>query len=201
MKTLALSILLLGIVLPSIVNAQGNRYVLSGKIGRVSAPAKAYLCMGDDIDSVVIHNGAFQFSGVIDEPKAAYLLINKRGTGIFAGQIGSMPYSLYLYIEPGKLSVKSPDSINNAVVQGGPMNADYTRIKAQLKDTDSALSRLTRDIMSAPPAISKSDSFGVFISRSLAAIGKDQTAIFLQFMKDNPHSLMSLYVLKCYGGF
>lgn len=201
MEKLKLSVLIGGLVLPLFVTAQSGDYTINGKIGQLSSRAKAYLSIGDHVDSTVINKGVFRFTGTTDKPKSAYLLINKNGTGILSGQIGAKPYILRLYIEPGKMSITSADSINNARITGSPLNADYARIKAQLRSSDAALDSLTNYILSASGDVQNSKAFRENIEKVMAAAGKEQTDVYLKFIKENPNSVMSLFALKCYGGF
>src|ERR1700753_3988738 len=73
-------------IMPTALMAQTANYTLNGKVGKLSAPAKAYLMYsntaGRQTDSTAISNGAFTFTGTVDEPKSAYLIISKSGNGV-----------------------------------------------------------------------------------------------------------------------
>ena len=201
MKKIKSGVVLMGLMLPLLLPAQQHSYTINGKIGRLSAPAKAYLIAGNKSDSAVIHNGVFSFSGIIEEPQGAILMINKKGTGTQAGQMGTMPFTLRFYIEPGKIAITSADSINNARISAGPLNTDYARLKLQLRSADSALEKFKDYILSASPEKMKSNEYAEYCNQQFTTIGKQQTDIYRRFIKNNPNSLMSVFVLKCYGGY
>lgn len=201
MRNLNWCALLTGMLLSLCTIAQTKNYLLKGKIGKLSAPAKAYLMLGDKMDSAIINNGTFSFRGQVDEPAPAYLMINRKGTGTHAGQMGAMPYVVYFYVEPGITVLSSPDSINNTKITGSALNVDYSRLKVKLRSSDTALARMKDYILSASPDLQKSDVYSKTVSEQFAAIGKEQKSVFLRFIHDNPNSMMSLFVLKCYGGF
>ena len=201
MKKLLLSVFLLWLILPLSAIAQGPRYSITGKVGHLSSPAKAYLFIGENIDSAVIDNGLFTFSGPFDQPRPATLLINKKGTGVLAGQIGAKPYALRFFIEQGKTIISSPDSINNATVTAGVLNADFTTLQGQLVSANAGLARLTDYITQAPHEVLASPAFRDSCEAQFAAIAREQKKVYLTFMRNHPNSLMSLFILKCYAGF
>ncbi|MDO6429426.1 redoxin domain-containing protein [Flavitalea sp. BT771] len=175
-------VFLFTVVLTSLTFAQDQKYLIAGKIGHLSAPAKTYLFYDGTIDSAVIKDGYFQFAGITHQPMSAHIVVNEQGTGPSSVQIGYIPFKLMFYIEQGKISITSPDTISNATVIGGPLNADYTRFRALLKPVDEEFRRCTDD-------------------RQMNAIGAKQKQLYLQFIKDNPDSYMSLFILRTYAGF
>ena len=187
-------------VLPLFTIAQGQQYVVEGKIGKLNPPAKAYLFLGQGIDSTVITKGSFKFTGNIEGAMPAHIIINKKGTGLQSNQIGGGPFTFNFYIEPGKISITSPDSLPNAKLTGGPLNMDYIRLKAQLKPTDKALSDLVDKLMNATPETRNSKAFNDNFQHESSAIGIRQKKIWLDFIQNNPNSLMSLMVLQSYSG-
>src|SRR5579872_2018712 len=133
MKKILLYIILL---LPVAAFAQEpETFVLNGKIGALNAPAKAYLAyqVGATkvIDSAVITNGSFSFTGKILNPTNASLLLDHKGTGLI--KTDSTADVLNFYVEKGELSLTSPDSAYKAVITGSKINDDSKRLIGQLK--------------------------------------------------------------------
>src|ERR1700727_468767 len=93
----------------TLYTAKAQDYTLTGKVGHYSAPAKAYLLYLLDMagaskrDSVTIKDGSFVFKGSIPYPINALLIIRPDGKGMLGGQ------SIRLYLEPGSITVTSPD--------------------------------------------------------------------------------------------
>jgi len=187
-------------MLPLALFAQGSNYTLNGKVGQLSAPAKAYLmysnAAGRQTDSAMINNGAFTFKGAIDQPISAYLIINKKGTGINTKAISYIK----LYLEAGALSVTSPDSLDNAQITGGQINADNNRLKTALAPVTQKMDAMNKDYEAAPEEKRKSKEFGDDIDKRSDSLEKEQKAVYLTFIKANPNSLISLFSLKNYAG-
>lgn len=200
MKNIKQSMLFLGLILPLCTMAQDNRYIISGKIGKLQPPAKAYIMVDDKTDSAVIKNGTFSFSGTASGAKPAILMINKKGTGTMAGQMGNKPFSFRFYAEPGHISITSPDSIDNAKIIAGPVNKDYIRLRAQLKASETAMAKWVQDLITASPETRKSKAFIDNSNKVQADAAAEQQSVYLKFIKDNPNAIMSLYVLRCCYG-
>jgi len=170
-------------------------YTLTGKVGNYSAPAKAYLLYLLDMagaskrDSVIIKDGSFEFKGSIPYPINALLVIRSDGKGMMGGQ------SIRLYLEPGTVTVTSPDSLANARVDGGQLNADYAEIKQSLKPLEAERLAVR---LAYPAADSARKKALVRENDSLEApIG----AVYLTFAKAHPGHLMSLFCIQKYGGY
>jgi peroxiredoxin len=190
----------IAIITPSVLLAQTATYTLSGKVGQLSAPAKAYLMYsneaGRQTDSTIINNGVFTFNGTIAEPKSAYLIVNKKGTGIRSNDIGYVD----LYLEAGNISVVSPDSINNAKIAGGPINTDNAKLKIALAPATEKMKALNKDYQAASPEKRKTKEFSDDIEKRSDSIRKEQKNLYLAFIKANPNSVMSIFALKNYAG-
>jgi len=188
------------IAMPSALLAQTATYTLNGKVGQLSAPAKAYLmysnAAGRQTDSTTITNGVFKFEGTIDGPSSAYLIVNKKGTGIRSNDAGYID----LYLEAGKISVNSPDSIENSKITGGPINTDNAKLKIALAPVNAKMEALNKDYQAATEEQRKSKEFSDDINKRSDAIEQEQKAVYLTFIKANPVSQMSLFALKNYAG-
>lgn len=188
------------LAMPTVLLAQSGTYTLNGKVGTLSAPAKAYLmysnAAGRQTDSITMTNGAFTFSGTVDEPKSAYLIISKSGSGTRSNDV----HYIDIYLEAGKISVTSPDSIDDAKVTGGPMNTDNGKLKLAMTSVNAEMAQLNKDYYGATDEQRKSKDFSDAIQKRSEAIGKEQKDVYLAFIKANPNSQMSLFALKNYGG-
>ncbi|MCK7556295.1 AhpC/TSA family protein [Chitinophaga sedimenti] len=117
-------------LLPLATMAQQG-FTIKGKIGKLNAPAKAYLNYTDDgrkvADSALLKNGQFTFKGQLKNPTSASIVI-RHDTGSLAKN-GYMDY-LQFYIENANITVTSPDSVFRAAVKGSKTN-DEDRLLAQ----------------------------------------------------------------------
>ncbi|WP_377189912.1 redoxin domain-containing protein [Mucilaginibacter ximonensis] len=180
---------------PSVVMAQTN-YTLNGKVGALSAPAKAYLVYypsdSEHIDSAAINSGAFSFKGTIDAPMNAYLIINKKGNGIRTSGL----QVTNLYLENGVIKVSSPDSLTNAKIQGGLINADNARLQAALKPVSDKIEAINKEYQAAPAEKRNSKEFIEDIQKRYQGLMDEKKQASLAFAKANPNSLMSLFAIK-----
>jgi len=200
MKNMKLLLIAVVAIMPSVLMAQTANYTLNGKVGQLSAPAKAYLmysnAAGRQTDSTAITNGSFTFAGTLDEPKSAYLIISKSGNGIRSKDASYID----LYLEAGNISVNSPDSIDDAKITAGPINADNAKLKVALTQVNAEMQQLNKDYYAATDDQRKSKDFGDNIQKREDAIEKEQKDVYLAFIKANPNAQMSLFALKNYAG-
>ncbi|GAB4035893.1 redoxin domain-containing protein [Spirosoma gilvum] len=196
MKQLVTMICLLS---PVMLWAQGGSYTVNGKLNGVKAPAKAYLRYRvgtmNKMDSVQIQNGQFSFKGTVEDPVSVGLFVDKLGTGYTTAR--PIPY-ISLYLESGTISVQSPDSLDNAIVSGTPMNDDHQKLTNMLKPATDKMAVLMKEYRAATPEQKKSKEFEENIDKRYEAIEEEQKKIRAQFIKNNPKSLVSLYALQQY---
>jgi thiol-disulfide isomerase/thioredoxin len=99
-----------------------NAYVLKGQLG-FDAPAKVYLvphnAAAGQRDSVVMKNKKFEFKGKVTKPFQATLYVNYDTATNFSQRFDRIG----LFIEQGKITLKSSDSVKNAVINS-PINND-----------------------------------------------------------------------------
>ncbi|RYF13245.1 MAG: AhpC/TSA family protein [Flavobacteriales bacterium] len=200
MKYLRLIISTLVIALPLFAASQMKNYTINGKVGLLNPPAKAYLMLGGNTDSATIRGGFFEFKGAVKNAVDAKLLIDTKGIGLAPSNPGPMRYVIQFYLEPGKTIITSPDSANNAKVDGGLVNKDYILLRNQLKSATEESDRYVKDFISASREVRNSAPFKEKAANTLKSIGDEQRKIFLGFIKNKPNSLMSLMILKTYGG-
>lgn len=193
-------IALMSLAIPSLLKAQTAAYTLNGTVGQLSSPAKAYLMYSTDAgrqtDSISIVNGAFKFSGTINEPESAYLIINTKGTGVYSANSSYID----LYLESGNILVNSPDSIDNAKIIAGPVNADNDKLKLLLAPVNAKMAQLNKDYQAASADRRKEKDFTDNIERRSDSLEAEQKAVYRDFVKAHPNSLISLFSVKNYGG-
>lgn len=192
-------ILIACLVTPSLIWAQGKPFTLNGKLAEVQAPAKSYLVYRVDgkerMDSTLIQNGIFVFKGSADEATEAFILIDKSGIGF--SRTRPIP-TKFIYVEPGTITLTSPDSLENAVAGGTPSNVDSEKLNQMLKPTIKRAVQINNEKWAATLEQRKSKEFRQSIEKKFEAIGEEQKKIKAQFIKENPNSLISLHVLQNY---
>jgi len=188
-------------VLPLAGFAQSGSYTLTGKVGPSAATAKAYLrtvsAGAVKVDSADIKGGAFSFTGAIADPTKAMLLIDQRGVGM---RKLSSAQSVSFYLEPGTISIVSPDSALHAVVSGTKLNADNEKLKATAKPSADKMAALMQEYQKATDEQRKSAEFNNSIEKRYNEIENEQKKVWSQFIKSTPKSLVSLDAIKSVGG-
>lgn len=198
--------MLLAVLLPACLWAQSKPYTIQGKLGLTSKPTKAYLFYMDPvdqsqkIDSVSVTNGQFAFKGTVPLHCHARLY-TARNFNSDTGFVPAMPPSISLYIEPGTIRVISPDSLNNAMVQGGPLNADYSQLRTLLKPVERKEKELMAAYMALPPEKRDDKETEADFDKRSDAIQAEQTLICKQFIKQKPNSQVSVWAVKSAGGY
>jgi peroxiredoxin len=175
-----------------------NAYVLKGQLG-MDAPAMVYLvtrnATGEHCDSVELKNGVFEFRGSVDKPLRATLLADYSEEPCFSYTLDD---EIELFLESGKITLKSADSIKNAVINS-PINNDAREWTESSKSVKALMSELYGewrealhdDSLSPEDILAKEE---VFEARedSISTIEKE---LAKKFIKDNPDSYYAFYSL------
>jgi peroxiredoxin len=182
--------------LPAMVFAQGGQYSVQGSIGKLNAPAKVYLRYFPEkktvTDSVVLTDGKFQFSGTTkgDAPMMAYLMLNKKGSGP-----GYDDYKV-VYLEPGKITVNSVDTLGSATIAGTKTNEENTKYELASKPVNAAWEALDAKMKAASDDEKKSEAFQKETNKTEKAISKQSKEIERKFIQENPDSYISFNLLQ-----
>ncbi|UOQ50933.1 TlpA disulfide reductase family protein [Hymenobacter cellulosivorans] len=150
-------------------------FVVKGRIGRLDAPAKVYLMYGARVDSAWLRNGKFELKGTTDLPFPAELVLERQGKRRDKlhgeGAYFKSPDRTTVMLEPGPVVITSSDSLRNAHITGGSLTADYQQLHT------------IEDAIFSKPKTAPQEQLQAYIQAKKA------------FIKANPSSWMSLYVL------
>jgi len=184
-------------MLPSIVLAQKTSFSIIGKIGSLSAPCKAYLSFvhpdGFITDSAIIDQGNFTFQGTAKSPRIAYLTL---GRGLNDPASGRITF----YLEQGPITVVSADSLANAVISGGKLNADYRVLQKALEPVTRQDKALGNEYQAASAEKKKSEEFIAYITKKENILEKEERSVDKLFIMNHPASWVSFFTLKEMGG-
>jgi peroxiredoxin len=122
---------------------ENNAYVLEGQLG-IDAPAMVYLvtrnAMGEQCDSTELKNGTFELRGNINRPLRATLLVDYSAEGFSR----TLDDEIELFLEQGKITLKSKDSIKNAIINS-PINNDAREWTEKSKPVEALMTELYRE--------------------------------------------------------
>jgi len=185
---------------PGILLAQKGDFVLKGKIGSWNAPAKLQLVYrngGVDVkDSAVLKDGTFQFKGTVDGPSQAMMVL-KHVNPPADPRARDM---IVFYVEKGTITLSSPDSLQKATFAGSQINADNQRLQDALKPVGALFGQLNAEYMAADDEKRGSLEFRQYLDQKVEEIRKQEKAVYVDFVKNNPKSLISLDALQQYSG-
>lgn len=194
-------ILTLYILCPYILYAQQSFTVLA-KVGRDSAPAKAYLLYRDGkrivTDSARLIDGAFKFSGVIHEPVPARLIVDHKGLG-FSKTTNTADMTM-MFLHKGIIHIESPDSLRRAVYPGSVINSDYKKYLAYLEPITLEEEEIKRNYRGASELDRVDSVFKKRYEQQVEAADKRYQARQIAYIKANPDTYVSLWVLKEVAG-
>jgi len=189
--------------LPAAAFAQDPQaFTLKGKVGSLNPPSRAYLAyqLGANkyVDSAVVTNGSFTFTGRLLNPTNASLLLDHTGAGL--ARVDSTADVLNLYLEKGEITLTSPDSVKKAQITGSKINDDSKRLVAQLKPIMDKAQKLAEEKKSASLMQQNSAEFQNSIQQRYKQLQTEQEAAIKIFILSNPNSYLSLIALYEVGG-
>jgi peroxiredoxin len=200
-------------LLPALAFGQAAQpFTVKSKIGKLNAPAKAYLVYrlgaNNVTDSAAIKDGEFTFTGVAMNPVNASLFIDYKGIGFAKYVAQNFPDGgpskaadmLNFFIEKGTINITSPDSAAKADVSGSPSNEDNKKLKAQLKVVVSKAQKIVAAAQAATPAQQQSAAFQNSMQAKYKEVQLEQKNVLKTFITENPNSYLSLLALTSVSG-
>lgn len=188
------------VAIPFMVFAQ-EAYTVNGEITNLPNTAKAYLIYSDGsqrkIDSTTVNQGKFTFSGVVSQSGDAILTIDHQGVGM--SQLSS-PDILNLFLEKGTIIVKGTDSVYNAVLSGTQMNEDRYKLNSALAAVTAKEKAFRKAFSGATQEELNSPSFNARLESQYNALQEEKDEAYINFIKNNPNSLLSLNTLVSIAG-
>ena len=138
------------------------------------------------VDSVALRNGTFQFSGRMDTVCMADLALKKNG---------SITEHIYIYLEPGVITVNEADSLANAIVDGTTTNHDNLRYKLERKVADDEWDTIEAHRKSLSLTVQRSPDFLAGYNEQIDNNNKHYNTIDKDFIRNNPRSYLSVVLL------
>lgn len=188
------NILILILALPLTLFSQQRTYTIRGKIDARKAPEEIYLYHGHSlsarIDTARIKKGEFMFEGSITDPKPASILFKYK----------SFQRSLDLYLEPGDIIISGTDSLATATIKGASVNADNEVLKAALKIQDQRKKDFIDVFRSLSEEKRKDTQLKAALDEGLKVFKEGKRQAYIDFIRQNPGSFISLDALKTLGG-
>lgn len=186
---------------PTVIFAQKVNYLIQGTLSKLNIAVKIYLicqtATDKVVDSVVLNKGKFSFSGSLNNPGIATLVVDheRAGSKRFLEPNGLVNTDMLpLYLEGETITINGSDLIHTANTQGSSVSVDYQHLLANLEMIQQRIAKLVeRANRSTPQEQNK-------LQMQYDSIRVDQKIIFIDFIKEHTNSMISLDALKALGG-
>ncbi|RFS21094.1 DUF4369 domain-containing protein [Chitinophaga silvatica] len=202
MKKLIVGIALLA---PTVMFAQekkspvGKPFTIQGTVTNQDNPATVYLRMrkaGENyIDSSVVKDGKFSFSGNLEEANMASLMLVRQGSE----KVSMGRDMLALFIDKGNITVNTTDSISKATVKGSKANDDYQKLNDLLKDVNERASALQKEYRELSK--NKDEEGMKKLEPQFDELDAEEKKIESDFFKKNTSSPISMFLLNQLAGY
>ncbi|MDB5115021.1 MAG: Thioredoxin family protein [Mucilaginibacter sp.] len=175
-----------------------GQFELSGTMGPSSSTGKIYLSYIENsnrkIDSADVVNGAFKFSGQVEEPVLANLRFKP------AVQSKVRLSNLGFYLEPGSIKVLSADSLKTAKISGSKSDNDFRIIRDALIAYQSKMNELNTEAMRFKNA-KDTANLNVVISQIRKSQSDLKEITYRNYVKEHPSSPVAIYALTQVVGY
>ncbi|WP_345954313.1 TlpA disulfide reductase family protein [Mucilaginibacter sp. PAMB04168] len=175
-------------LLPFLGKAQSG-YTITGKVGNLNAPAKAYLAYMVDgkrvVDSVEMKNGTFAFKGSVASPVPAGITIRHD-----AAPLTRNMDILGLYLENARIVVNAPDSVKRASIKGSVINDDNKALNEYIKPLRIKMNALKAAWTGVKPQ--PENPLYVKAADSLRNMIAEEKALYTKFIESHPNSYVAL---------
>jgi peroxiredoxin len=196
-----LKLSMLALLLPFAASAQKTNFNITGHIGKLDKPAKAYIDYMDNgtshEDSCVVTNGTFKFTGSVSGITTSRMAFDHTGQGKQHAIYAPNADVVYIYFGKENMVYTSADSLVNAKVTGSKVYDEFQAYNKQIGGTIMDLTKaVNAEFSRATPEQQKDTAFVKVIDtryrKNIADRGEKQ---FL-FAKNNPNSYFGLVGLS-----
>lgn len=192
MKNIILTILSL---LPFAVLAQSG-YTITGKVGTLNPPAKAYLAYMAQgkkvVDSVEINNGSFEFKGSVASPVVAGVTVKHD-----AAPLNKRMDVLGFYLENAPIKLISQDSVKRAAIIGSVINDDNKALNQSMKPLRDQMNALKTKWIGVKPQ--PENPLYVKAADSLRNMITEEKVLFMKFIDAHPNSYIAMVTFNSVG--
>jgi len=181
-------------------SSAGKPYTIQGTVSQQQNPATVYLRMrkaGESfVDSAQIKDGKFTFTGSLQEPGLASLMLVQKGTEKPVSMSRDM---LAVFLDKGVININTTDSISKATVTGSKANDDYKKLNDLLSDVNekgAALQKQYREL-----AKNKDEEGIKKLEAQYDALDAEEKKIENEFLSKNTSSPISVFLLNQVAGY
>ncbi|WP_167021529.1 TlpA disulfide reductase family protein [Chitinophaga sp. Cy-1792] len=192
-------LLISGLLAPVSLLAQTGSFTVTGHIGTLNSPAKAYIDWMDNgsgkEDSVDVVNGTFQFKGNSGGYTYARMALSHDGGGkqkaVYTGDV------IYFYFGKEQVVITSKDSLANAKFTGSKVYNEYVAYNKAIGGTIMELNKAANAAFShLTPEQQKDTAFVNVIDRNYRKSMQLRNEKQLDFAKTHPNAWFGIVALS-----
>jgi peroxiredoxin len=196
-----LKLSMLALLLPFAASAQKTNFSITGHIGKLDKPAKAYIDYMDNgtshEDSCVVTNGTFKFTGSVSGITTSRMAFDHTGQGKQHAIYAPNADVVYIYFGKENMVYTSADSLVNAKVTSSKVYDEFQAYNKQIGGTIMDLTKaVNAEFSRATPEQQKDTAFVKTIDTKYRKNIADRNEKQFLFAKNNPNSYFGLVGLS-----
>jgi peroxiredoxin len=189
------------LIMPVILFAQKGQYTISGRLGKLDAPAKVYLTHPSNsrhaVDSAFVREGVFKLKGHVSQPQLAVLVVDYQGVGYGKLKFSARTNYCEFYLESGDITLASPsDTIAQAVVSGTPLNQEYSQYRNAIKPLYAKNRQLSSQYRAMINEHKDDTESKARFQGEFKKVADEMSEIRWSFIKAHPNSIVSFDIIK-----
>lgn len=174
-------------------------YTIKGQVGKLNKPAKAFLLVRYTdkvvLDSTVLVNGKFEFTGKLESPMEAHIRVRHDATPDHPSKMSTYDVKPILLANEN-IVITAKDSISKAVITGSALNKENEEITAYLKPIYDQYAVLENEFKAQPEAKKQDRAYVQTLEARAKVIEKEALAAKLSYITKNPDHYMSVMALN-----
>lgn len=180
------------------IQSQESNYSVSGKIGAYNTPAKIFLQYVKNgqliMESSELKNGKYSFSGNIQFPTNARLVITPNGVepGKNTNQADSYPFIL----GPEKIEINSEDILQNTIISGSKINLEKDELLKEISPIISKIELFVQEYSAIPQEMKDDEDFILETQARYDALKNEMSDVYINYIKNHPNEYLSLIILS-----
>lgn len=198
-------ILIGAICLLPLASMAQSPFAIKGKVGKLNAPAKAYLSyrVGSTMvtNSAVLNNGTFEFKGAAEYPLSATIRIKHDANPVNPDPKKRTPADALSFYLDKSVMFTATDSIKYAKLSGSKVNDDNAKYKALMKPIDDKIAEYMKEYNAYTAEQKKDTTFMKPFMAKYNAVNDSRTPLNKKFAEENYNSYIGLMTYRTVMGY
>lgn len=200
-------IALIGLLMATSTLWAQKKFVINGQVPDMNGKY-IYLSYGEGMnnqkkDSVLVANGKFKFSGLLDEPTFGYFSLGNQMLSF--DQIFSVilePTTMKLILDKDRITKstlsgsKENDKLKGLDAQKAPINQAMEPLRAEYQQRNEAYSKASKALKEMEQKVEAMKNDNYAFRDKFEPFQQQQEAIDLEFIQKNPQSIVSAYLMR-----